>query len=102
MYIISGVIFFEFLNFVYMGGKSKTVSWDMYIFALAWSGLDLFEGWLISKLVLPFELVWGDWVPKGIRRTGLTKRERATRRQEKGITWVQRGAVSLSSTPSKQ
>ena len=94
MYIIAGCIFFEFINFIYVGGKSKTVTWETYVIALVMSGLDLFEGWMIIKLIFPFELVWGDWFPISIRRTGSTKRERITRRQERSITWIQRGAVS--------
>lgn len=96
MTVIASVIFFEEVYFVYYGGRSKTVSWEMYVFVIAFSGLDLFEAIMMIKLVLPFEVIWGDWLPKGFRRTGWTKRERDTRRQERKVNWVQRGIVSLS------
>lgn len=94
MLLIASTIVFETLHFVYTGGRSKTVSWEMYVFALVMSGFDLFEAIVMFRLVLLFELVWGAWVPVGVRRTGWTKRERDTRRAEREIDWVRRGLVS--------
>jgi hypothetical protein len=102
MTLVASMVIFEEVYFVYFGGRSKTVSWEMYIFAIAFSGLDLFEAIMMFKLILPFEVVWGNWLPTGIRRTGWTKRERDTRRQERKVNWTQRGAVSATTVLTQE
>lgn len=92
--VASGMVF-DVVHFAFYGGRSKTLSWEMYVFVLAFSGLDVFEAVMMAKLVLPFEVTWGAWLPTGVRRTGWSKRERNTRRLEGKINWVQRGIVSF-------
>lgn len=97
VFLFAGSIIAHFIHFIYVGAKSKTAGWEAFVFLLVMSVFDIFQAWIMIKLVLPFELVWGDWVPVGIRRTGWTKRERITRRQEKSVVnWVQCVAVCSS------
>lgn len=77
-----------------MGSRAKSVSWEMFVFIIFLSGFDLAQGYLMLRLVLPFEMVWRGWVPSGLVRSRWTKRERATRRLEGKTTWAQRGLVS--------
>jgi hypothetical protein len=79
---------------IYNGARSKTVSWEMFVFILLLMGFDTAQCVWMFKLALPFEVVWQGWLPAGLRRTRWTKRERATRRLEGKINWTQRGLVS--------
>ena len=68
----------------------------MFVFMFFMSGFDLAQGYFMLRLVLPFEVVWAGWVPKGLVRSRWTKRERATRRLEGKVNWVQRAIVSYT------
>jgi hypothetical protein len=57
------------------------------------SAFDLATGYMMIRLVLPFEIIWKGWVPNGLVRSQWTKRERATRRLEGKVNWTQRAVV---------
>ena len=92
--LTGGTILLEMVASAWKISFAKSVTWEMYIFLLFLSGFDLAQGYMMIRLVLPFELVWKGWMPSGLVRSRWTKRERASRRLEGKISWVQRGLVS--------
>jgi hypothetical protein len=87
-------ILLEMVSGIYKSSRAKSVSWEMFVFLTFLSGFDLAQSVLMIRLVLPFEVVWDGWLPKGLVRSRWTKRERATRRLEGKVNWVQRAIVS--------
>jgi hypothetical protein len=92
--IAGGAILLEMVASVWKSSFAKSVTWEMYIFLFFLSGFDLAQAYMMIRLVLPFEVVWKGWIPSGLVRSRWTKRERATRRLEGKVSWVQRGLVS--------
>jgi len=92
--ITGGAILLEMVASAWKTSFAKSVTWEMYIFLFFLSGFDLAQGYIMIRLVLPFEVIWQGWKPSGLVRSRWTKRERATRRLEGKISWVQRGLVS--------
>jgi hypothetical protein len=92
--IAGGAILLEMVASVWKSSFAKSVTWEMFIFLFFLSGFDLAQAYMMMRLVLPFEVVWKGWIPSGLVRSRWTKRERATRRLEGKISWVQRGLVS--------
>ena len=93
--ITGGAILLEMVASAWKISFAKSVTWEMYIFLVFLSGFDLAQSFMMIRLVLPFEVIWKGWIPSGLIRSRWTKRERATRRSEAKISWVQRGLVSI-------
>jgi hypothetical protein len=91
--LASSMIIDQIISF-YKGARSKTISWEMFVFVSLFMAFDTAQCVWIFKLALPFEVTWKGWTPAGLRRTRWTKRERATRRLEGKVNWTQRGLVS--------
>lgn len=97
----AGYILMGHIIYLYRGAVSKTFSWEMYVFGFIFSGLDVFQAVTMLRLILPFEVVWGNWLPNGVRRVGYTKRERDTRRLERKVEWTKRALVSADTALSE-
>jgi hypothetical protein len=91
--LASSMIIDQITSF-YKGARSKTISWEMFVFVSLFMVFDTAQCVWMLKLALPFEVIWKGWTPAGLRRTRWTKRERATRRLEGKVNWTQRGLVS--------